>query len=156
MKNRCKEGERISDMPLLEKIIVRGVIMSISDTTINRFLHGPNFNIQDTSPTFNNHLKDWENQRRWLVTHIVDREPIWLTNPNERIYKASLIPEEKFWWGIVRMHLIPTENDNQLEDDRAVLVASLVNGISLDIGEIIAEEINIWVSRTGTLIHSRV
>lgn len=39
---------------------------------------------------------------------------------------------------------MPTDSDNILGDDRAILVTSL------NFGEIIAEEIKIWVSRSDT------
>lgn len=102
LENMCREGEKAADQPLLDKVPVRGVIVDISEATINRFLHGPNFTPQSTSSTLYARLKHRENQRNWLATLIADGEPEWLTNPSERIFKASLTSEARFWWGIVR------------------------------------------------------
>lgn len=43
LEGMCKNGETTADQPLLTRVPVRGVNIDISDTTINRFLHGPNF-----------------------------------------------------------------------------------------------------------------
>ncbi|KAF3655081.1 hypothetical protein FXO38_14849 [Capsicum annuum] len=112
-------------------------------STINKFLYCPNFTARSTSPTFYAWLKHRENQRSWLAILIIDGELEWLTNPSERIFKASLNSESRFWWGIVRTWLMPTDGDNILGDDRAILVTSFVANLKLNFGEITAEEIKI-------------
>ena len=96
LESMCKSGETTADQPLLTRVPVRGVNVDISDTTINRFLHGPNFNPQDTNPAFYHRLKSKDDQRPWLATLIAEGDPLWLTRPSEPIYKASLTQEEKF------------------------------------------------------------
>ncbi|KAF3648307.1 hypothetical protein FXO38_03288 [Capsicum annuum] len=83
-------------------------------------------------------------------TLITEEKPKWLTNLNERIFKASPTQEARFWWSVVCTHLMPNEGDNILGDDRAILVTILVAKLNLNFGEIIAEEMKIWVSRPKT------
>lgn len=45
---------------------------------------------------------------------------------------------------------MPIDGDNILRDDRAILVTSLVANLKLNFGEIITEEIKIWVSSFDT------
>ena len=105
-------------------------MVDLLETIINRFLHGPGVTPQETSPTFYARLKHHENQWCWLATLIAEEKLEWLTNPNERIFKASLTQEPKFWWGLVCTHLMPTKGDNILGDDRAILVISLMANLS--------------------------
>ena len=81
---------------MLTRVPVRGVNADISGTTINRFLHGPYFNPQVINPAFYHRLKSKDNHRLWVAIFIAERDPLWLTQPSERIYKASLTQEEKF------------------------------------------------------------
>ena len=46
--------------------------------------------------------------------------------------------------------LMPTVEDNILGGNRAILVASMVQKLSLNFGEIIADEMKIRMSRTDT------
>lgn len=115
LENRSIEGERSVDKSLLDKGMVWGIMVDVFETIINRFLPGPNYTPHANSPTFYARLKHQENQRNCLATLIVDGEPEWLTNPGERIFKASLTVTEKFWWGIIRSGLIPRDGDNTLE-----------------------------------------
>ncbi|PHT66090.1 hypothetical protein T459_30515 [Capsicum annuum] len=101
----------------------------------------------DPPHIFSAGLKHQENQRKWLVTLIEDEEPEWLNNPAEKITKTSLNSEARFWCVLIWIHLITTEGDIILGDDRAILVASLIDRTPLDFGEIIAEEIKIQLAR---------
>lgn len=60
LKIMCKKKEKREDKPTLENVSVRGIMVDISKRTINRFLHGPDFTSQVTSPTFYYQLKDHE------------------------------------------------------------------------------------------------
>ncbi|KAF3657465.1 hypothetical protein FXO37_14926 [Capsicum annuum] len=148
LENMCREGENAADQPLLDKVLVQGVMVDISEATINRFLYGPNFTPQATLPTFYVQLNHRENQQNWLDTLIADEQPKWLINSDERIFKASLNSEVRFWCGIVRTWLMPTDGDNIFADDRAILVTSFVANLKLNFGEIIAKEIKNHVSRS--------
>lgn len=48
--------------------------------------------------------------------------------------KDSFSQIAKFWWGIIIFRFIPTAEDNILGDDKAVFVASLISGFSLNFG----------------------
>lgn len=111
-------------------------MVDASKATINRFLRGPSFTPQVTSPTLHAQLKNHDNQQEWLSNLLAEGTPGWLTNPSERIFKASLTLEAKFWWGVVHTHLMPTNRDNIMGDDRAILVTTLVANVSLDIGKL--------------------
>lgn len=148
LENICKEGEKSADQPLLDKVLVRGIMVDVSEATINRFLHGPNFTPQATSPNFYAWLKHQENQRTWLAILLANRGPEWLTNPGKRNFKASRNTEARFWWGIFRTCLMPIDCDNILGDNRAVLFTSFVSKLKLNFGEIIAKEIKIHVLRS--------
>jgi len=132
----CKEEERSTGQPLLDRVPVWGVMVDLSEATINRFLHGLEFTSQATLPILYARLKYNANQWSWLATLIAKGKPEWLTN-NKRIFKAFLTQETRFWYGVVRTHLMPTKGDNILGDDRAILVVSLVAKLILNFGEII-------------------
>ncbi|PHT32705.1 hypothetical protein CQW23_29042 [Capsicum baccatum] len=150
LEKMCKQGEKVVDQPLLERFLMRGVMVYLSERTINRFLHGPDCTPQDTSPILYSWLKDCEKQHPWLANLIAEGESKWLTNSNERIFKASLTQEARFWWGIVRIWLMPAAGYNILGDNRVVLVASLVAKLYLNFEEIISKEIKIRISRPDT------
>lgn len=95
LENICKEEEKSAYQPLLDRVPVQGVMVDLSKTTINKFLHGPEFTPQATSPTFYARLKHHANQQSWLATLIAEEKPEWLTNPNERIFKAFLTQKER-------------------------------------------------------------
>ncbi|PHT38690.1 hypothetical protein CQW23_22263 [Capsicum baccatum] len=146
----CKSGETTSDQPLLTRVLVRGVNIDISNTTINSFLHGSNFTSQVTNPVFYHHLKSKENQHPWLATLIAEGDPLWLNQPSENIYKVSLTQEAKLRWGVVCTHLMPINGENILGDDRAILVGCLMDNVKRNFMEIIAKEIKIRVIRSDT------
>ncbi|PHT40486.1 hypothetical protein CQW23_19340 [Capsicum baccatum] len=116
LESMCNSGETTEDQPLLTRVRVRGVNVDIFYMTINRFIQEPNFNPQDTNPAFYHRLKSKDDQRPWFATLIAEGDLLWLTRPSKRIYKASLTQEAKFWWGVVRTHLMPTDEDNILGD----------------------------------------
>ncbi|PHU07576.1 hypothetical protein BC332_24065 [Capsicum chinense] len=147
LENMCREGEKIAHQPLLDKVSVWGVMVDVSEETINRFLHGLNFTPQATSTTFYARLKHRKNQQNCLAILIADGESEWLTNLSKRIFKASLTSEVRVWWGILRTWLMPIDGDNILGDDRAILFARFVANLKLNFGEIITKKIKIRVSR---------
>lgn len=49
LENMCKLGEKATDIPTRETILVRVVMVDLSNSTIIRFLHGPNFTPLTTS-----------------------------------------------------------------------------------------------------------
>lgn len=59
----------------------------------------------------------------------------------DRIGKSSLSFRMKFWWAIVILRLMLTEGDDKLKNQRAVLVASMIEGLNIDFGHIIADEL---------------
>ncbi|PHT35754.1 hypothetical protein CQW23_23454 [Capsicum baccatum] len=148
LENMCRSEERVTDYSLLDRVQVRGVRVDVSIRTINRFLHGPNFTPQDTSPSVYARIKNWAKQHPWLANIIAERKPTWVTNPNERIYKSYLTEEAKFWWGVMRIWMMPTDGDNILDEDRAILVAIMEKKLPLNFKKIIADEIKIRMSRT--------
>lgn len=150
LENMCKKGEKAADMPNLNKISIRGVMVDLSDSTINRFLHGPNFTPQATSPEFYYRMQERAKQRPWLAKIIVEGEPEWLKNTSARIFKASMTQEARFWWGFVRSRLMRTTGDNIIDDARAILVAGLMSNYPLNFGEIIVDKMKIRVMRPNT------
>lgn len=72
-------------------------------------------------------MKNREKEHHWLAKIIAKEEPEWLKNANEKIFKALLTQEARFWWGGVHTRLMPTTEDNILGDDRVVLVTSIMS-----------------------------
>lgn len=58
----------------------------------------------------------------------------------------------KFCWAIVRLRLMPIGGDDRLEGTRAVLVASLIEGYTIDFGHIIADELFFRARKTHTAL----
>ncbi|MCD9561098.1 hypothetical protein HAX54_020059 [Datura stramonium] len=64
---------------------------------------------------------------KWLTSVLTDGELPWLRDDTTTITKRSLSLFAKFWWAMVRLRLVPTQVDNILTLDGAVLVASLMS-----------------------------
>lgn len=130
-------------MTNMNKIQVRGVMVYLSDNTINRFLHGPTFTPPTTSLEFFYTMWEREKQRPWLDKIIAEGEMEWLNNACARIFKDSITQKAIFWWGVIRTRLMPTAGDNIIGNDRAVLVAGLMSNYPLNFGEIIPNDMKI-------------
>lgn len=81
-----------------------------------------------------------------------DGKPSWATNLREHIAKSFLSFRAKFWWAILRLRLMPIEGDTHLDKHRAILVASLIVGLKIDFGQIIAEEIFVRAHRVSSVL----
>lgn len=44
-------------------------------------------------------MTDGANQHPWVAQVIADRDPEWLHNPSESIFKAPLTQKARLWWG---------------------------------------------------------
>uniref|UniRef100_M1D8X1 Putative plant transposon protein domain-containing protein n=1 Tax=Solanum tuberosum TaxID=4113 RepID=M1D8X1_SOLTU len=106
------------------------LFVNISEETINRMLHGPEY----TTPAY---VRLFEGKH-----HIVTkREAVaWVSDPHVPITKASLTFLAKIWWSIVRAQLRPTTNSNTLSPSLASLVAYLMAGYLVNMGQIISTE----------------
>lgn len=45
-----------------------------------------------------------------------------------------------FWWGIVRLSLMPIGEHTNLDNQRVVLVASMIEGLKINFGHITTDE----------------
>ncbi|KAH0720055.1 hypothetical protein KY284_005085 [Solanum tuberosum] len=126
----------------LNSIIVRGKSVDISEATVNRMLHGPEYSSpasvglfegnhhEVTSDTSMEIQSSREKVLHWIAKKIaIDRENVvWVTTMPTLITKASLSFPSKVWWAVVRAQLRPTGNDNTLYLSLVSLVACLMAG----------------------------
>lgn len=139
----CKKGEKAANKPNMNQISVRSAMVKLSDSTINRFPHSPNFIPPVTSQEFYHKITDRANLRPWLAQVIDEGDPEWLNNPSVQIFKESMTQKKRFWWGMVQSRLMLTAGDKIIGEDKVVLIASLKSNFSLNFSEIIADEIKI-------------
>uniref|UniRef100_M1E0J0 Putative plant transposon protein domain-containing protein n=1 Tax=Solanum tuberosum TaxID=4113 RepID=M1E0J0_SOLTU len=99
----------------LDIVIVRGKIINISEETINRMLHAPDYTTPTSVGLFEGKHHDVttvsdmedpslrERIMRWIVCYIAtEGEAItWVSDPHVQITKASLNFLSKVWWSIV-------------------------------------------------------
>ncbi|KAH0715133.1 hypothetical protein KY284_008038 [Solanum tuberosum] len=112
----------------LDEVFIHGAWMDISKTSINRFLHGPEYNTPIVVGLYENchhsvrielemsdHISH-ESIMRWIAWMITsDSEAAsHVANPRLHITKTSLTFPAKVWWAIVRVQLCLTINDNIL------------------------------------------
>ena len=75
-----------------------------------------------------------ETTNRWMALHLsVDGEGAdWVPEPKGAINKANLTFTAKFLWLIIRHYLSPTDADNIVTWDRAMLMAAMIAGFKVD------------------------
>ncbi|MCE2056138.1 hypothetical protein HAX54_044106 [Datura stramonium] len=108
-----KKGQKVTDMPILLSVQVRGIQVDNSANTINRMLYGPEFMLPSRTIEFDYRMREQHNQHSWLTQ-------------------------------------VLTDGDNALEEDREVLVASLMLAFPLNIGVVIADEIKSQATTLST------
>ncbi|XP_059274935.1 uncharacterized protein LOC132029650 [Lycium ferocissimum] len=90
-------------------------------------------------------------QMPWIVLFISAKAELpWRTNLKAPIYKRELSLEAKFWWTIIHTRIHPTQFDNTLTPDRAVLLVAIMSKYNIDLGLLIAEEIRLRVLQPQT------
>lgn len=88
-------------------------------------------------------------QSPWLARVLTDESnPSW-PQGKKRIRKSSLSFRVKFWWAIVRLKLMLTGVDANLDNQRKVLVASMIDGLNIEFGHIIIDKIFIHTHKTA-------
>lgn len=70
-------------------------------------------------------------------------------------YKANLIFKSKFWWDVVWYRLSPKRGENLLEEKRAIIASSPMYGFNMNFEMIIADEIQIPVTKSSIFFHFR-
>ncbi|KAG5585747.1 hypothetical protein H5410_046181 [Solanum commersonii] len=163
--HKYKRSKLTSQDPLTS-IMVRGIPVEISYTTISRFLYVPS--IQRTwalntgefnyrwdivrSGAFTRNSEQREVMLLWLARNIAvneEREE-WVAAPRIGIRKATLNLVAKFCWLLVRNKVSPTKSDNLLTWDRAVMVAAQVAGLEIHFARMILAEIHERDFKTST------
>ncbi|KAH0714986.1 hypothetical protein KY284_007891 [Solanum tuberosum] len=126
----------------------------MSEATINRMLHGPEYSAPTSVDLFEGKHHEVtsdatveiqssrEKVLRWIAKQIaIDGENVvWVTTMPTLIPKASLSFSAKVWWAIVCAQLRPTGNDNTLSPSLVYLVSCLMAGYPVNVGHIIATE----------------
>ncbi|WMV25868.1 hypothetical protein MTR67_019253, partial [Solanum verrucosum] len=125
--------------PPLQATLVQIFFVDISETTIRQFIYGPDHTLPINtaayeymmgmvqSGAFQRDTEKIASLLRWMTRHIaVEGECIeWVHNMTLPIRKAILSFTVKFFWTIVRTRLSPTQVDNVVTWDRAVMLAAL-------------------------------
>lgn len=83
---------------------------------------------------------------------IDDGNPVWQHNPGEWTTILLLSFREKFWWTIVSLRLMPTGRDANLEIQRAVMVATLIEGLTEDFNHTVADELFACAHKTSSAL----
>lgn len=113
LKKDLPNDQKAADRDKLDVVPVRGVDIDISESTLNRFLFGPDYQSPWAIPELEHRFETRAEQRPWLVRVLTDGgDPSWLHNSHEYISKKSLSFLAKFWWAIVRLRLMPTGGDD--------------------------------------------
>lgn len=138
LDNNFKKGQTPLDIPTFNIMQVQRVTVDILYWIINRFLFGTTYLALDKLG-HDYRMSDRLNWHKWMVWVLIENEPLWVRNTNEKIKKfLSFIV--KFWWAVVWLCFIPTGRDNVLDNDRAIIVASIIFGFKLNFVITIADE----------------
>ena len=81
-----------------------------------------------------------------------DGNPSWATNPCESIARSSLSFIAKFWWDMVRLRLMLTGGDANLDSHQAMLIANLISRLKIDFGQIIFDEIFVRAHKVASAL----
>uniref|UniRef100_M1DY22 Putative plant transposon protein domain-containing protein n=1 Tax=Solanum tuberosum TaxID=4113 RepID=M1DY22_SOLTU len=133
-------------------VSVQGQSIDISETRVNRMLHGPEyrthvsvglFEVRHQTVTSETEMDDPSSREfvmRWIFGQIaIEGETAsWVANAEVQITKASLLFPSKVWWAFFRAQLLATANDNTLSPSFASLVACLIVVYLLNVVRIIA------------------
>lgn len=113
------------------------------------------FNDEDESQYLEN-LEIKEEVRPWLAQHLAapGTVPVWLKS-GEKILRNTVNFEIKGWLTFVCSRLDPSTHDHTIPIDRAILVASIMAGFPLNVGNIISRVISTVGQETNTTIPSR-
>ncbi|KAG5625171.1 hypothetical protein H5410_010389, partial [Solanum commersonii] len=153
-----KRSKPLAQDPLTSTL-VRGCPVDISPATIRRFLYGPttghSWSINTAEFDYRWDIRNSEQRKaviHWLAKYIAaDGERAeWVVAPCLGIRKATLTFVAKFFWLLVHNRVSPTEADNQVTWDRAVMVAALVAGVEIDFARMLLAEIHERAFRTST------
>ncbi|MCD7459611.1 hypothetical protein HAX54_041456 [Datura stramonium] len=123
--------------PLLKKVKVRGVEVDCNAKAINRAY----FDDGDADAT--NYLAKLENPENHYTLNaslIAAGTPSWVSD-RSHIYKSDLNIQAKQWLGFVCSKLTPSKNDNEVSLGRVILVACIMTGLHINVGDIIVMEI---------------
>lgn len=143
----------VVDWNKLDSDTVQGVDIDILERTLNRFLFGPDYQIPGAIPKLEHQLFTQDEQRPWLERILIDGvDLLWLHTLHAHISRRSLSFRAKFWWAIVRLRLMPTRGDDHLESTRAVIIATLSEGLIVDFAHIIFDELFFWAHKTHTAL----
>ncbi|MCE2055075.1 hypothetical protein HAX54_041893 [Datura stramonium] len=82
---------------------------------------------------------------------LTDGQPLWLVNTKDSEVHTNICSKVLVGSGLTST--IPNRGDNTLDEDRAVLVASLMSGFPLYMGVIITEEMNYREVKLSTSLH---
>lgn len=80
LETMCKKGEKDAYKMNMNQILMRGIMVDLSNTTINKFRQGLNIIPPATSQEFYQRMTNWENPWPWLAQVIAEGEPEWLSN----------------------------------------------------------------------------
>lgn len=131
---------KVAKQDPLTTVLVRGCRVDISLITICCFMYGTSTNITRFPLTLNFYYR-WDMVKSCQFQRIVEQKEVgkrllaqhlsidgdetdWVLYPKGMIKKANLTFKAKFFWLLVCHRLSPTETDNILTWDRAVLEAS--------------------------------
>ena len=90
---------------------------------------------------------------KWIAGYIAEEgvEASWVTGKLD-IKKSTLHFAGHFWWSVVHHRLGPTNTDNSLTLDRAVVVANILAGYEIHFARYIVQEIHERAFRDHTSI----
>ena len=138
-----------AELDITERAIVRvrGVNVLCTASRINAY-----YNLKDGD---NSEMAQMYEQLRqqWFVTHLHGGEqPKWLTTMQRKIDSAEFTAEAKTWLDIVTSRVLPSKHDSEVPLERAKLICAVMEGLPVDVGRLIMQEIReVVLERTKSL-----
>uniref|UniRef100_M1DUI5 Integrase core domain containing protein n=1 Tax=Solanum tuberosum TaxID=4113 RepID=M1DUI5_SOLTU len=152
--------------PLLQATLVQNFFVDIFETTIHRFIYGPDLTLPNNtveydyrmgvvhSGEFQRDAEKRESLLREMTYQIFDEgeRTELVCNMTLTIRKATLRFTAKFFWTIVCTRLSPTQVDNVISWDRVVMLATLVAGLAIGFARILIALIHERAFKTTTTL----
>uniref|UniRef100_M1D9B9 Integrase core domain containing protein n=1 Tax=Solanum tuberosum TaxID=4113 RepID=M1D9B9_SOLTU len=142
--------------PPLQSTLMWGFQVDISEATICRFIYGPAHTLPINtieydykicivqSGSIQRDADQRETLLRWMERYIAEDGECteWVQNPTLSIRKVTLSFAVKFFCLLVRNRHSPTQADNVVTWDRAVMKVAIMAGLEIDFAHILIAEIH--------------
>ncbi|PHU25116.1 hypothetical protein BC332_03448 [Capsicum chinense] len=149
MNKNIKYKMPIAAQPCLEILLVRRVEVPYTASEINEiyFACDLDFTVQCKRLIYGG-CQSYP----WLARMISKGLPPW-ANGVGQIKRRNLSVQAKYWLGFVGNHLLPSRNDQDITFDKSIVVGCIMDKISINPRELIAEMIQFRSKKLAKLEH---